>query len=100
SNWTCPGLMDTPKSAKVSAEGVNGGEGRKAEAAKIFGRVQGRDGAASTAQRQEHEPDGAGARDRRDRAQTLGRAGRGRSRTRSRRSIEAQRARRVGGAAA
>jgi hypothetical protein len=29
-NWTCPGLMDTPKSAKVSAEGVNGGEGRKA----------------------------------------------------------------------
>jgi hypothetical protein len=28
--WTCPGLMDTPKSAKVSAEGVNGGEGRKA----------------------------------------------------------------------
>jgi phospholipid/cholesterol/gamma-HCH transport system permease protein len=35
--WTCPGLMDTPKRAKVSAEGVNGGEGRKAEAAKIFG---------------------------------------------------------------
>jgi hypothetical protein len=31
--WTCPGLMDTPKSAKVSAEGVNGGEERKAEAA-------------------------------------------------------------------
>ena len=28
--WTCPGLMDTPKSAKVSAEGVYGGEGRKA----------------------------------------------------------------------
>jgi hypothetical protein len=28
--WTCPDLMDTPKSAKVSAEGVNGGEGRKA----------------------------------------------------------------------
>jgi CheY-like chemotaxis protein len=35
--WTCPGLMDTPKSATVSAEGVNGGEGRKAEAAKVFG---------------------------------------------------------------
>jgi hypothetical protein len=27
--WNCPGLMDTPKSAKVSAEGVNGREGRK-----------------------------------------------------------------------
>jgi transposase len=30
--WNCPGLMDTPKSAKVSAEGVNGGEGRQTEA--------------------------------------------------------------------
>jgi hypothetical protein len=36
-DWTCPGLMDTPKSAKVSAEGVNGGEERKAEAAQVFG---------------------------------------------------------------
>jgi glycosyltransferase involved in cell wall biosynthesis len=35
--WNCPGLMDTPKSAKVSAEGVNGGEGQKTEAAEVFG---------------------------------------------------------------
>ncbi len=62
-DWTCPSLMDTPKSAKVSAEGVNGGEGRKTEAAEVFSRVQGRDGAASTAQWQEHRPAGAGARD-------------------------------------
>jgi hypothetical protein len=54
--------MDTPKSAKVSAEGVNGGEGRKTEAAEVFSRVQGRDGAASPAQWQEHRPDSAGAR--------------------------------------
>src|SRR5689334_8405122 len=57
--------MDTPKSAKVSAEGVNGGEGRKTEAAEVFSRVQGRDGAAILAQWQEHRPDSAGARDRR-----------------------------------
>ena len=36
-DWTCPDLMDTPKSAKVSAEGVNGGEGRQTEAAEVFG---------------------------------------------------------------
>ena len=34
--WTCPDLMDTPRSAKVSAQGVNGGEGRKTEAAEVF----------------------------------------------------------------
>ena len=28
-HYRCPDLMDTPNSAKVSAEGVNGGESRK-----------------------------------------------------------------------
>jgi len=35
--WNCPGLMDTPKSAKVSADGVKSGEERKTEAAEVFG---------------------------------------------------------------
>ena len=35
--WTCPGLMDTPKSVKVRAQGVHGGEGRETEAAEVFG---------------------------------------------------------------
>ena len=29
-NWTCPGLMDTPKSAKVRAIGVDDDEGAEA----------------------------------------------------------------------
>ena len=36
-DWTCPGLMDTPKSARVRAQGVHGGEGRETEAAEVFG---------------------------------------------------------------
>jgi hypothetical protein len=37
--WTCPGLMDTPKSARVRAIGVDDGEGAEAEAAEVLGRV-------------------------------------------------------------
>jgi len=35
-----PPLMDTPKSAKVRATGVNSGEGTEAEAADVFSGVQ------------------------------------------------------------
>jgi hypothetical protein len=62
------------ESAKVSAEGVKGVEGRKTEAAEFFGRVQGRDSAASAAQRQEHRPAGTEARDRRDADKTFSKA--------------------------
>jgi hypothetical protein len=39
--WTCPSLMDTPKSARVRATGVNSGEGTEAEAADLLSGVQG-----------------------------------------------------------
>jgi hypothetical protein len=39
--WTCPGLMDTPKGAKVRAIGVNSGVGTEVEAADVFSGVQG-----------------------------------------------------------
>lgn len=49
--------MDIPRSAKIRAIGVDDGEG--AEAEKILGRIQSRNGAANPAQRQKHREAGA-----------------------------------------